>query len=185
MRTLINPGWIYSEFPKEPEKILNNHTRRPARQTGANLGFEDKLWMAADKLRGTMDAAEYKHVVLGLIFLKYISDAFADKYAALAQEPYADSEDRDEYLAASVFWVPGTARWDFLQGKARDAKIGQLIDEALSARSRATTRASRVCCPKVIPALYEGVFFLLSRETRLILMLPASIALILAHFYIE
>ena len=106
---------------------------RPARQTGANLGFEDKLWMAADKLRGTMDAAEYKHVVLGLIFLKYISDAFADKYAALEQEPYADPEDRDEYLAANVFWVPNVARWDFLQGKAKDAKIGQLIDEAMSA----------------------------------------------------
>ena len=89
--------------------------------------------MAADKLRGTMDAAEYKHVVLGLIFLKYISDAFADKYAALEQEPYADPEDRDEYLAANVFWVPNVARWDFLQGKAKDAKIGQLIDEAMGA----------------------------------------------------
>ena len=109
---------------------MNNHTRR---QSGANLGFEDKLWMAADKLRGTMDAAEYKHVVLGLIFLKYISDAFADQYAALAREPYADPEDRDEYLAANVFWVPGAARWDFLQGKARDARIGQLIDEAMGA----------------------------------------------------
>ena len=112
---------------------MNNHTRRPARQSGANLGFEDKLWMAADKLRGTMDAAEYKHVVLGLIFLKYISDSFADHYAALARKQYADPEDRDEYLAANVFWVPSSARWDFLQGKARDAKIGQLIDEAMSA----------------------------------------------------
>ena len=82
---------------------------RPARQTGANLGFEDKLWMAADKLRSTMDAAEYKHVVLRLIFLKYISDSFADKYAALEREPYADPEDRDEYLAANVFWVPKAA----------------------------------------------------------------------------
>ena len=112
---------------------MNQHTRQPARQTGANLGFEDKLWMAADKLRGTMDAAEYKHVVLGLIFLKYISDAFADKYAALERERYADPEDRDEYLAANVFWVPNAARWDFLQGKAKDAKIGQLIDEAMGA----------------------------------------------------
>lgn len=112
---------------------MNQHTRQPARQTGANLGFEDKLWMAADKLRGTMDAAEYKHVVLGLIFLKYISDAFADKYAALEREPYAEPEDRDEYLAANVFWVPNVARWDFLQGKAKDARIGQLIDEAMSA----------------------------------------------------
>ena len=109
---------------------MNNHTRR---QSGANLGFEDKLWMAADKLRGTMDAAEYKHVVLGLIFLKYISDAFADKYAALEREPYADPEDRDEYLAANVFWVPNVARWGVIQGKAKDARIGQLIDEAMSA----------------------------------------------------
>ena len=101
--------------------------------TGANLGFENKLWMAADKLRGTMDAAEYKHVVLGLIFLKYISDSFADKYAALEREPHAEPEDRDEYLAANVFWVPAEARWDFLQGKAKDVKIGQLIDEAMSA----------------------------------------------------
>ena len=105
-------------------------------QTGANLGFEDKLWMAADKLRGTMDSAEYKHVVLGLIFLKYISDSFSEKYAALEREKYADPEDRDEYLAANVFWVPGVARWDFLQSKAKDARIGQLIDEAMSAIER-------------------------------------------------
>ena len=112
---------------------MSDTTGLPGSQTGANLGFENKLWMAADKLRGTMDAAEYKHVVLGLIFLKYISDAFADQYAALEREPYADPEDRDEYLAANVFWVPGVARWDFLQGKAKDAKIGQLIDEAMGA----------------------------------------------------
>ena len=112
---------------------MSDTTGLPGSQTGANLGFENKLWMAADKLRGTMDAAEYKHVVLGLIFLKYISDSFAEKYAALEQEPHADPEDRDEYLAANVFWVPNAARWDVLQGKARDAKIGQLIDEAMSA----------------------------------------------------
>ena len=69
---------------------------------GANLGFEDKLWSAADKLRGTMDAAEYKHVVLGLIFLKYISDAFLEKHNALRDEPHADPEDRDEYAAAKA-----------------------------------------------------------------------------------
>lgn len=65
---------------------------------GANLGFEDKLWAAADKLRGNMDAAEYKHVVLGLIFLKYISDAFMEKFTALQQDKYADPEDRDEVV---------------------------------------------------------------------------------------
>lgn len=103
---------------------------------GANLGFEDKLWMAADKLRGTMDSAEYKHVVLGLIFLKYISDSFLEKYEALQAEEFADPEDQDEYLADNVFWVPTEARWSFLQGKAKDPKIGQLIDEAMTAIER-------------------------------------------------
>ena len=100
---------------------------------GANLGFEDKLWMAADKLRGTMDSAEYKHVVLGLIFLKYISDSFLEKYEAMQAEEFADPEDQDEYLVDNVFWVPTEARWRFLQGKAKDPKIGQLIDEAMTA----------------------------------------------------
>ena len=104
--------------------------------TGANLGFEEKLWMMADGLRGTMDSAEYKHVVLGLIFLKYISDSFLEKYKALQAEEFADPEDRDEYLADNVFWVPSEARWSFLQGKARDPKIGQLIDEAMTAIER-------------------------------------------------
>ncbi|PIE89391.1 MAG: hypothetical protein CR997_11740 [Acidobacteria bacterium] len=90
--------------------------------TGANLGFEDKLWMAADKLCGTMDSAEYKHVVLGLIFLKYISDSFLEKYEALQAEEFADPEDRDEYLTDNVFWVPTEARWHFLQGKAKTRK---------------------------------------------------------------
>lgn len=103
---------------------------------GANLGFEDKLWMAADKLRGTMDSAEYKHVVLGLIFLKYISDSFLEKYDALKAEEFADPEDQDEYLADNVFWVPTEARWSFLQGKAKDPKIGQLVDEAMTAIER-------------------------------------------------
>jgi len=103
---------------------------------GANLGFEDKLWMAADKLRGTMDSAEYKHVVLGLIFLKYISDSFLEKYEALKSAEFADPEDQDEYLADNVFWVPTEARWSFLQGKAKDPKIGQLIDEAMTSIER-------------------------------------------------
>ncbi len=70
---------------------------------GAKLGFEEKLWMAADKLRGQMDAAEYKHVVLGLVFLKYISDSFIEKYDTLKREEYADPEDQEEYLAENVF----------------------------------------------------------------------------------
>lgn len=100
---------------------------------GANLGFEEKLWAAADKLRGHMDAAEYKHVVLGLIFLKYISDAFQELHVKLAADKHSDPEDRDEYLAESVFWVPKAARWKKLQASAKQPTIGKLIDDAMAA----------------------------------------------------
>jgi type I restriction enzyme M protein len=100
---------------------------------GANLGFEQKMWQAADKLRGHMDAAEYKHVVLGLIFLKYISDAFQEHFEKLKKEPHADPEDRDEYTAENIFWVPKAARWPRLQGSAKQTTIGKLIDEAMLA----------------------------------------------------
>ncbi|MBC7098102.1 SAM-dependent DNA methyltransferase [Candidatus Bipolaricaulota bacterium] len=103
---------------------------------GATLGFERELWKAADTLRGSMDAAEYKHVVLGLIFLKYISDAFEQHRAKLLQEPYADPEDPDEYLAANIFWVPKEARWSYLQSRAKDPNIGVLVDEAMAAIER-------------------------------------------------
>lgn len=99
---------------------------------GANLGFEQKLWQAADKLRGHMDASEYKHVVLGLVFLKYISDAFEEKHSALLKEKGADPEDRDEYLAENIFWVPKQARWSFIQGKAKQTDIGKVIDDAMT-----------------------------------------------------
>jgi type I restriction enzyme M protein len=98
--------------------------------------FESILWQAADKLRGNLDAAEYKHVVLGLIFLKYVSDAFEEKHAELAQEKGADPEDRDEYLAESIFWVPPEARWSYLRGRAKDPLIGKLIDDAMVAIER-------------------------------------------------
>ncbi len=100
---------------------------KKAANGGEPLGFEQKLWAAADKMRGHMDPAEYKHVALGLIFLKYISDAFEEKHAALVAEAEAeeaaslaaggpgesgiDPEDRDEYLAENVFWVPRRSRW--------------------------------------------------------------------------
>jgi type I restriction enzyme M protein len=100
---------------------------------GASLGFEQTLWQAADKLRGNMDAADYKHVVLGLIFLKYISDAFQERYEILKKEPHADPEDRDEYTAENVFWVPKQARWPDLQANAKQPTIGKLIDEAMLA----------------------------------------------------
>jgi type I restriction enzyme M protein len=104
--------------------------------TGANLGFEDKLWAAADKLRGNMDAAEYKHVVLGLIFLKYISDAFMEKFNALQGDKHADPEDKDEYLADNIFWVPPEARWSYLQKNAKRPEIGTLVDDAMAAIER-------------------------------------------------
>ncbi len=100
---------------------------------GAVLGFEETLWRAADKLRGHLDAAEYKHVVLGLIFLKYISDAFQEHYTKLKAEPNADPEDRDEYAGANVFWVPKPARWDNLQKNAKQPTIGKTLDDAMVA----------------------------------------------------
>jgi type I restriction enzyme M protein len=103
---------------------------------GANLGFENKLWEMADKMRGHMDAGEYKHVVLGLIFLKYISDAFQAKYDELfarQESDYTDPEDRDEYSAGNIFWVPREARWDKLQAEAKQPTIGKLIDDAMVA----------------------------------------------------
>ena len=112
--------------------------KKPAADTGANLGFEAKLWAAADALRNNMDAAEYKHVVLGLIFLKYISDAFEAKHAELeAQKKQgADPEDPDEYRAASIFWVPPEARWKYLKSMAPQPTIGELVDDAMAAIER-------------------------------------------------
>jgi type I restriction enzyme M protein len=105
------------------------------KDTTANLGFEAKLWAAADALRNNMDAAEYKHVVLGLIFLKYISDAFEAKHAELTAQKKqgADPEDRDEYRAASIFWVPKKARWSHLKASAPQPAIGTLVDDAMAA----------------------------------------------------
>ena len=105
---------------------------------GAPLGFEAQLWAAADALRNNMDAAEYKHVVLGLIFLKYISDAFEAKHSKLEAEKAAgaDPEDRDEYRAASIFWVPKEARWSHLKASAPQPTIGTLIDDAMTAIER-------------------------------------------------
>jgi type I restriction enzyme M protein len=101
-----------------------------AENTG-NIGFEETLWKAADKLRGSMDASEYKHVVLGLIFLKYISDKFETKFNALVEEGAGFEEDRDEYEAENIFWVPKEARWSFIKDNAKDFKIGQYIDDAM------------------------------------------------------
>jgi len=105
---------------------------------GATLGFEARLWQMADALRHNMDAGEYKHVVLGLIFLKYISDAFEEQHAKLEAErgEGADPEDPDEYRAVGVFWVPAEARWAKIQGEAPQPTIGETVDAAMVAIER-------------------------------------------------
>src|SRR5258705_12721233 len=99
---------------------------------GANLGFEAQMFLAADKLRKNLEPSDYKHVALGLIFLKHISNAFEAKRAALLAEDPAAAEDPDEYLAENVFWVPKEARWSHLQASARQPTIGKLIDDAMT-----------------------------------------------------
>lgn len=96
-----------------------------------DIAFEDKLWKIADKLRNNMDAAEYKHVVLGLIFLKYISDAFDELHQKLSSVAGADPEDPDEYRAENVFYVPRRARWNYLQKNAKQPTIGKITDDAM------------------------------------------------------
>jgi hypothetical protein len=118
------------------------------KDSSANLGFEAKLWLAADKLRNNMDAAEYKHVVLGLIFLKYISDTFEEHRAKLlaGKDEYAGAnpEDPDEYKAENVFWVPADARWSHLQGSAKLPTIGKTVDDAMVAIERDNLRLKGV-----------------------------------------
>src|SRR5574340_363506 len=108
------------------------------KETAATVGYEAQLWQMANALRGSMDAAEYKHVVLGLLFLKYISDAFEERHAALIAERSsgADPEDPDEYRALGIFWVPPEARWAHLKTQARQNTIGQLVDDAMAGIER-------------------------------------------------
>ena len=110
----------------------------PRKKNDSLIGVdESELWSMADALRGSMDAAEYKHVVLGLIFLKYISDAFEERHAAVLAEWGAEAaEDPDEYTAESIFWVPQEARWARLKAQARQPTVGQLVDDAMAAVER-------------------------------------------------
>ena len=114
-------------LPSAKNRISSNNQR------ANNESLESKLWKAADKLRNNMDAAEYKHVVLGLVFLKYISDAFEERYNQLLKEKDqgASPEDKDEYLGHNVFWVPKQARWSVLQAAAKLPTIGKVIDDAM------------------------------------------------------
>src|SRR5689334_7100340 len=114
---------------------LDAKATKPAKSNGngANLGFEAQLFLAADKLRKNLEPSDYKHVALGLIFLKHISNAFEAKQAALLAEDPAAAEDSDEYLAENIFWVPKEARWSHLQANAKQTTIGKLIDDAMLA----------------------------------------------------
>ncbi|MDO8838027.1 MAG: type I restriction-modification system subunit M N-terminal domain-containing protein, partial [Parvibaculum sp.] len=116
---------------------------KPARANGngGDLGFEAELFKTADKLRGNMEPSDYKHVALGLIFLKHISDSFEARRLVLLEDdkgvpentPIKPSEDPDEYAADNIFWVPKEARWSHLQSNAKQPGIGKLIDEAMIA----------------------------------------------------
>ncbi len=120
------------------ERPGRTNFKADAKQSGALTGYEAELWRMADALRGSMDAAEYKHVVLGLIFLKYISDAFQELHAWLESktaEGY-DPEDMDEYRGENIFWVPPETRWPHLTAQARQPIIGQLVDDAMAAVER-------------------------------------------------
>jgi type I restriction enzyme M protein len=125
-------------MPEGSSKQMGLNMKEVRGSSGANLGFEEKMWKAADKLRNNMDAAEYKHVVLGLVFLKYISDAFKEVHEELVNDPekLSDPEEIDEYKMRNVFWVPPEARWDQLQRNAKQPTIGTLVDDAMDAIER-------------------------------------------------
>ena len=137
-------------------KQLNLNMKEVKNSNGATLGFEEKLWKTADKLRNNMDAAEYKHVVLGLIFLKYISDVFEEVHQELVNDPekLSDPEEIDEYKMRNVFWVPPKARWSLLQKNAKQPTIGITIDDAMDIIER-----DNVSLKGVLPKSYarEGL----------------------------
>ena len=119
--------------PKATGDAAAAKKKQKAGGNGAILGFEAQLFLAADKLRKNLEPSDYKHVALGLIFLKHISIAFEARRAVLLAEDVAAAEDRDEYLAENVFWVPKEARWSHLQANAKQPTIGKLIDDAMIA----------------------------------------------------
>ena len=114
------------------------------KENTTSIGFEDAIWRAADKLRGNLNASEYEGVVLGLIFLKYISDKFEAKFKELSEDEYADVEDKDEYEADGIFFVPQDARWSVISQAAHTPQIGKVIDDALEAIERENTKLKGV-----------------------------------------
>lgn len=99
--------------------------------TSANIGFEKELWDAADSLRGHISAADYRKVIIGLIFLKYVSDSFTIKYNYLLKEDEGFEEDRDEYVSENIFFVPQKSRWDYIAENAHSPEIGIILDDAM------------------------------------------------------
>ena len=137
----------------------------------SEIGFEKQIWDAADELRGSMDAAEYKHVVLGLIFLKYLSDKFEEKYQELVDEGEGFEEDIDEYTSENIFFVPEEARWNTIASAAHTPEIGTVIDNAMRA-----IEAENKTLKNVLPKNYARLCGLLrrerSRKARLSLLMP-------------
>ncbi|RDB36872.1 MAG: SAM-dependent DNA methyltransferase [Spirobacillus cienkowskii] len=120
--------------PKEEKQKIKKTPKEPKEnKSTTNLGFEEKLWQTADKLRAHMDAAVYKHVVLGLVFLKYVSDSFIERYNELLKEDDGFEEEKDAYSEKNVFWVPKNARWDNIKNNAKKPEIGKIIDDAMNA----------------------------------------------------
>ncbi len=137
--------------PKESTKMAKinaNKSKNKNNNSKGAIGFEDKLWEAADKMRNNMDPAEYKYVVLGLIFLKYISDTFEEKYDQLKSENFGDPEDPDEYLGDNIFWVPKQARWSLIKDNSKNPRIGIMIDDAMDAIEKSNNSLKGVL-PKI------------------------------------
>ena len=135
---------------KKRRTKLQASTVEPTKQD--SYVFENEQWQMANNLRNNMDAAEYKHVVLGLIFLKYISDSFMEQHAKIKSAKYGDPEDRDEYTSENIFWVPESARWQNIMSQARSPSIGRIIDDAMGAieRKNATLK-------DVLPKIYGSL----------------------------
>jgi len=138
-----NPAPVVAASP-EPAKKVTATKAREKTGNGGNLGFEAEMFKAADKLRGNMEPSDYKHVALGLIFLKHISDSFEAKRRELLADYPEGAEDPDEYAAENVFWVPKEARWSHLQASAKQPGIGKLIDEAMLAIEKVNPRLKGV-----------------------------------------
>ncbi|AVA15091.1 class I SAM-dependent DNA methyltransferase [Sphingopyxis sp. MG] len=159
---IIDSSEVQARSPSVP-KPQKAKAANASSNSGGDLGFEADLFKAADKLRGNLEPSEYKHIALGLIFLKYISEAFEAQHTRLSGEDYADPEDPEEYLAANVFWVPPEARWAHLQanakrpeitfvdvttGREKKGDIGGLIDNAMEAIEQANIKVLKDVLPK-------------------------------------